>query len=56
MLFIDCKINLISIWSENCVISSANGKVKFEISDTKLYVPFVIFSNKDNAKLLKQLK
>ena len=56
MLLIDCKINLILTWSENFVISLATGKIKFEISDTKLYVPFVTFSTQDNANLLKKLK
>ena len=56
MLLIDCKINLILTWSENFVISLATGKIKFEISDTKLYVPFVTFSTQDNANPLKKLK
>ena len=56
MLLIDCKINLILTWSENFVTSLATGKIKFEISDTKLYVPFVTFSTQDNANPLKKLK
>ena len=43
-------------WSENCVISTATGKTKFKITDTKLYVPVVALSTQDNAKLLEQLK
>ena len=36
--------------------SSANGETKFEITETKLYVPVVTLSTQDNAKLLQQLK
>ena len=55
MLLINCEINLILTWSEDCVISSAIGATKFKITDTKLYVPVVTFSAQDNAKLLQQL-
>ena len=53
---INCEFNLISIWSEDCVISSATGGTKFKITDGKLYVLVVILSPQDNAKLLEQLK
>ena len=56
MPLINCKINLILTWSENCVISSANSKTKSTKTITKLYVPIVILSTQDNAKLLQQLK
>ena len=52
----DCEINLILAWSNDCVISSAVGAVKFKIADTRLYVPVVTLSTQDNAKLLQQLK
>ena len=39
-----------------CVISSATGGKKFKIADTSLYVPVIILSIQDNAKLLQQLK
>ena len=52
----NCEINLIFTLSENCVISSATGKTKFAITDTKLYVPIAILSAQDNAKLLQELK
>ena len=45
---INCKINLILSWSENCVIITS--------TDTKLYVPAVTSSTKEDAKLLQQLK
>ena len=38
---IDCEINLILTWSEDCVISCATGATKFKITDTKFYVPLV---------------
>ena len=56
MPLINCEINLILIWCENFVISSATGKTKFKIADTKLYVSVVTLSTQDNAKLLQQLK
>ena len=56
MPLINCDVNLILTWSKDCVISSATGKTKFKITDTKLYVPVVTFSTQDNAKLLQQLK
>ena len=53
---IDCEVNLILTWSNDCVISSATGETKFAITETKLYVPVVTLSTQDNAKLLQQLK
>ena len=43
-------------WSKDCVITNSTGAGKFEIKDTKLYVPVVTLSTQDNAKLLQQLK
>ena len=59
MLLINCEINLILIWSANCVIVSLNNEnqnATFEITDTKLYVPVVTLSTQDSSKLLHQLK
>ena len=48
--------------SEKCIkvtgdcSNEGNSKQKFEITDTKLYVPVVISSNQDNEKLMQQLK
>ena len=53
---INCEVNLILTWSENYVVSSATGKTKFPITDTKLFVPIVNLSTVDNVKLLKQLQ
>ena len=54
MSLISCEINLILTCSEDCFISS--GATKFNVTDTKLYVPVVTLSAQDNEKLLQQLK
>ena len=53
---INCEVNLILTWSSTCVITNSTGAGTFEITDTKLYVPVVVLSTKENAKLLQQLK
>ena len=57
MPLINCKVNLILSWSENCVIVStdvAAEEAKLAITDTKLCVPLVTLSTQDNAKLLEE--
>ena len=59
MPLINCEVELILIWSENCVIIStnvANQNPSFTITETTLYVPVATLSTQDNAKLLPQLK
>ena len=56
MPLINCKVNLILTWSEDCVITNSTGKGKFKITETKLYVPVVTLSTQDNAKLLQHIK
>ena len=53
---INCEVNLILTWSSTCVITNSTGAGTFEITDTKIYVPVVTLSTKENAKLLQQLK
>ena len=53
---INCEINLILTWSEDCLISSVTGATKFKITDTEIYVPVVTLSAEGNEKLLQQLK
>ena len=36
--------------------NNINQEMTFSITDTKSYVPVVILSTQDNAKLIKQLK
>ena len=56
MPLINCDVNLILTWSNDCVITNSTGGGKFAIIETKLYVPVVTLSTKDNEKLLQQLK
>ena len=56
MLLINCEVNLILTWSKHCVITNSTGEGKFAITETKLYIPIVTLSTKDNEKLLQQLK
>ena len=51
MPLINCGINLILTWSENCIISSATGAIKIKITDAKPYV-FAITSSTGNKKKL----
>ena len=55
MPLFDCEINLILIWSQNCVTYSTIRKTKFAITDPKRYVPVVTLSTQDNTQLLQQL-
>ena len=56
---VNCKIDLELTWHKDCMISSVNAAagqvVSFMITDTKLYVPVVTLSTKDNTNLTKQL-
>ena len=56
MPLINCEVNLILAWSKDCVITNSTGEGKFAITETKLYVPVITLSTKDNDKLLQQLK
>ena len=51
-----CEVNLELTWSRDCVSTSSTGAGKFQITETKFYVPVAILSTQDNAKLLQQLK
>ena len=53
MPLINCEVNLILTWSSTCVITNSTGVGTFEITDTKLYVPVVTLSTKQNVKFLK---
>ena len=59
MPLINCEVELILTWSENCVIISTNvadQNPTFTIAETNLFVLVVTLSTKDSAKLLPQLK
>ena len=58
MLLINCEISLVLTLLKNCFFSTgiAYQESISTIVDTKLYVPVVTLSTKDNAKLLKRLQ
>ena len=58
MSLINSEINLFLTWSTNCVIkySAIDQATRFAITDTKLYILVVTFSNDGNAKPCQQLK
>ena len=56
MSLINCEINFILTWSGKCVIFNDKKATTFAITDTKLYIPVVTLSTKNNAKLMQQLK
>ena len=59
MPLINCEIELILDWSENCVViytDIADQVPMFTITDTNLYVPVVTLSTQDNSKSLPQLR
>ena len=63
MPLINCKIHLHLNWNDNCVMCGAdtyaggdnNREATSQITSTKLYVPVVTLSTKDNVNLTKQL-
>ena len=52
---INCKVHLELNWIEGCILSSAGGCSKFEMTDAKLHVPIVTLSTKDSVNSTKQL-
>ena len=69
MPLINCAVSLILCWSENCVITSLEKRAitntpsdssptnaAFKIKETKLYIPVVTLSTKNDKTLLEQLR
>ena len=56
MPLINCKINLLLTWSENCDIINSASIEAFTITDRNLYLPVVTLSTQGNTKLLQQLR
>ena len=59
MPLINCEVNLILTWSSNCVLVATgvqNQNAILSITDTKLYVPVVTLSTRENTKFFQQLK
>ena len=60
MALINCEVELKLRFTKHCVLSAAgndnaNGNddnITFTIKDTKLYVPFVTLSARDNQNLI----
>ena len=58
---INCKVDLKHKWTKHCVLAAAgndntigsSNNIIFTIINTKLYVPLVTISGKDNEKLSK---
>ena len=65
MSLINCKIHLELNWNDNCVMYGADTyaggdnvndrEAAFQITSTKLYVPVLTLSTKDNVNLTEQL-
>ena len=55
MPLINCKIHLELNWSKDWVIWTI-ANTTFKVKNTKLYVPIVTLSSKDNVKLVKLLE
>ena len=53
MPLINCEVNIILTWSWSCVITNSTSVRRFEVTDTKLFVPVVTLSTRDNAKLIQ---
>ena len=52
---VNCKIHLELNWSKDCAMFTI-ANTTFKITNTKLYVPTVTLSSKDNVKLVKLLE
>ena len=52
MPLINFKIHLELNWIEDCILSSAEDSVKFEITEAKSNVPGVTLSTKNNVNLI----
>ena len=55
MRLINCKVELLLEWYQNCIFSSAGTAAVLTIIDTKIYAPFIALRTKDNVKLSKLL-
>ena len=54
MPIINSKIKLNLTWEKECVLSNQAGDAVFIINDTKMYVPVVTLSKKDNKDFVEQ--
>ena len=55
MRLINCKVEFLLEWYQNCILSSAGTAAVLTIIDTKIYAPFIALRTEDNVKLSKLL-
>ena len=55
MPLINCKTHLELNWTKDCIMSTI-ADTTFKITKTKLHIPIVTLSSKDNVKLVKLLE
>ena len=55
MPLINCKVEFLLGWYEECILSNAGNAATFTITDAKLYVPIVTLRTENNTKLSKLL-
>ena len=57
MPLINCKVELLLKWTENCVLTTAANanKANFKVTDAKRYILIVTLSIEDNSKLTELL-
>ena len=53
---INCKVEILLKWVENCILSDSGTDATFKITDAKLYIPIVTLKTEDNTKLSKLLR
>ena len=51
MQLINCQVELLLKWHDECILSCAGDNATFRITDAKLYVPSVTLSVEDDTKL-----
>ena len=58
MSLINCKIELLLNWIENCILSSAGTAATFTITNAKLYVPIITLKTEviKTIKIIKTTK
>ena len=56
MTLINCEVNHILKWSSTCVVPNSTGARRFVISDTKLYVPVVLYQLKNQCEITSAVK
>ena len=54
-LLINCKVEILLKWIENCLLSNSGTAATSEITDANIYIPIVTLSSEDNVKLSKFL-